>query len=194
MMDDAELALLLVSGDPSAGPLFVSCVGPKLASYVDRVADDLMPADRDMIVEQTLATVARYIDQYDRDKASLATWSRRFVPGALRTWRRAHPAGPVRLDALADVAESAPEPPDPVTERRTTAIEYLLTDLPSTTQQIIQLHLGERLTFRQIAEVLVDSDPDSRPVSEDAVRKRYDRAINTLRGLAKEHPALRDLT
>lgn len=193
-MDDAELAQLLADGDPSAGPLLVSCVGPKLADYVDRVAADLMPADRDIIVDRTLAAVVRHIDKYDRDKASLATWARRFVRGALRTWRRAHPTGTVPLDALPDIAEPTPDELDPTTERRIAAIESLLPNLPSTTQQIIQLHLSEHLTFSQIADVLVETDPASRPLREDTVRRRYGRAIDKLRALAKDHPDLHDLT
>lgn len=192
-MDDAELAQLLADGDPSAGPLLVSYVGPKLAAYVDEIASDLMPADREVVLERALAALVRYIDRYDRSKASLATWARRFVPGALRTWRRAHPAGTVPLDALPDIAEPPPDELDPVSERRCGAVDSLLPNLSSTTQQIIQLHLTERLTFRQIADVLVDVDPDSPPLSEGTVRKRYNRAIRTLRRLAKDHPDLQDL-
>jgi hypothetical protein len=42
---------------------------------------------------------------------------------------------------------------------------------------IIQLHLGQHLTFRQIADVLVDANPTSQPLNEGAVGKRYDQAI-----------------
>jgi RNA polymerase sigma factor (sigma-70 family) len=193
-MNDADLAGLIAAGDPSAGPLLVSYAGPKLAGYVDYIADDLMPADREIIVERALAAVVRYIDKYNPDKSSLATWARRFVPGALRTWRRVHPVGPLPLDPLADIPELVSGQPDPITERRIAAVESILPNIPSTTQLIIQLHLSEHLTFRQIADVLAEADSASPPLKEATVRKRYDRAITKLRALGKDHPDLRDLT
>ena len=192
---DAQLAQQLAAGDPTAGPLLVSYVGPKLAGYAQNIADDLMPADREMLVERALAAVVRHIDEYDPARSSLATWARPFLRLALHGWRRVHRSGPpVPLDPLPDFADEAPEPPDPVSERRIAAVESLLPDLPSTTELIIQLHLGERLTFRQIAEVLEQDDQHAKTLTEAACRKRYDRAIHKLRSLAQNHPDLQDLT
>lgn len=195
---DAELAQELADGDPTAGPLLVSYVGPKLAGYADRVASDLMPADREEVVERALEAVVRHIDRYDPAKGSLATWARSYLRVAVRTWRRAHPGGSaVPLDPMPDLPERPPDEPNPAAERRTAAVESLLPNLTFTTQQILQLHVSEGLTFPQIAELLIeDQDPTPARLKrfEDACRKRYGRAVKKLRELAKDHPDLQDLT
>jgi DNA-directed RNA polymerase specialized sigma24 family protein len=193
---DAELAQQLADGDPTAGPLLVSFVGPKLAGYADRIASDLSPADRDVVVELALAAVIRHIERYDANKGSLATWGRSFLRVALHTWRRAHHGGSaVSLDVISDLPSATAAEPDPVAERRVAAVESLLPNLSLTTQQIIQMHLGEHLTFRQIAELLIEDGASADQVRrfEAACRKRYGRAVAVLRELARDHPDLQDL-
>jgi RNA polymerase sigma factor (sigma-70 family) len=194
---DVELAQQIASGDATAGPFLVSYVGPKLAGYADRIAADLTPADRDEVVERALQAVVKHIDRYDSAKGSLATWARPHFRFALLDWRRSHPGGsPVRLDALPDFPDPAPDEPNPDTDRRAAAISSLLPDLTSTDQQIIQLRLSERLTFPQIANLLIDeSDPPPERLKrfETACRKRFTRAVAKLRKLALDHPDLQDL-
>ncbi|HEV2362231.1 MAG TPA: hypothetical protein VGS21_11055, partial [Acidimicrobiales bacterium] len=83
----------------------------------------------------------------------------------------------------------------PIAERRVAAVESLLPNLSLTTQQIIQLHIGEHLTFRQIAELLIEdgASPDQVRRLEAACRRRYGRAVAALRELARDHPDLQEL-
>jgi len=195
---DAELAKQIADGESNAVPLLVSYVGPKLAGYADRIAEDLTPADRDEIVQLALERVAKRIQLYDPGKSSLATWARPYVLHTAQTWRRDHPGGtPASLDTLPDLADPASDQPNPGTERRAAAVSSLLSNLTSSDQHIIQLRLTERLTFRAIAKILLadaDASPERLMRFETACRKRFTRAVGKLRKLAADHPDLQDLT
>lgn len=194
---DTELAKLITGGELNAGPLLVSYLGPKMGGYADRIAADLSAADRDEIVQRALERVVQRIHRYDPAKGSLATWARPFVRRAAQTWQHSHPGGaPTSLDTLPDLADPAPDEPDPDIERRSAAISSLLQDLTSTDQHIIQLRLAERLTFPAIAKLLLDDpEPTAERLTrfEAACRKRFTRAVNKLRKLAADHPDLQDL-
>lgn len=194
---DTELAKQIADGESNAGPLLVSYLGPKMAGYADRIAADLSAADRDEVVQRALERVVQRIPLYDPAKGSLATWARPFVRRAAQTWRRDHPGGaPTSLDRLPDLADPAPDDPNPDTERRSSAISSLLLDLTSTDQHIIQLRLTERLSFHAIAKLLLDDpDPTAERLTrfEAACRKRLTRAVSKLRKLAADHPDLQDL-
>jgi RNA polymerase sigma factor (sigma-70 family) len=198
---DAELAKQIANGESNAAPLLVSYVGPKLAGYADRIAEDLTPADRDEIVQLALERVAKRIQLYDPEKGSLATWARPYVLHTAQTWRRDHPGGaPTSLDTLPDLpdlADPASDEPNPGTERRAAAVSSLLSNLTSSDQHIIQLRLTERLTFPAIAKILLadaDASPERLMRFETACRKRFTRAVAKLRKLAADHPDLQDLT
>jgi len=189
-MDWRELVRLLRDGDAAAGPMLISAVAPGLYAYAKSLAPNLPPVDREIAVEAAMEKVVRRIERYDETRASLPTWARAFVRHELAELTRQPHAIPTDPNQLPSQPPRTPgdtdddDPRDDLTSEQAAAISLLFA-LPETDVIVVQLHLADHLTHKEIAERIGST--------EGAVKTRYSRAISKLRAIAADHPDLRHL-
>lgn len=191
-MDIDALIEQLRQGDPSAGPILVSIVAPRLLGYAAHLARDLGEAEHEEIVEAAIEKSILKIDQFDADRGTFTGWVRTFVRNEVATWRRNHLGSTVPVNEEALEVAGEPEPDegeddgkDEAASQRDTAITSLVLNLPEPAQLLLRLRFAEGLDHIAIAEAL-----DVRP---DAARKRLQRILQTLRQLAADDPDLKHL-
>lgn len=187
-MDLDALIEQLRRGDPSAGPILVSMVAPRLLGYAAHLARDLGEPDHEEIVEVAIEKSILKIDQFDPERGTFTGWVRTFVRNEVATWRRNHPGStvPVNEEALEVPGESEPDSgEDKAASQRVTATTALVLGLPEPAQLFLRLRFAEGLDHIAIAEQL-----DVRP---DAARKRLQRILQTLRERAADDPDLKHL-
>lgn len=189
-MDLDALIEQLRRGDPSAGPLLVSIVAPRLLGYAAHLARDLGEPDQEEIVEAAIEKSILKIDQFDPERGTFTGWVRTFVRNEVVTWRRNHPGSTVPVSDEAVEVPAEPEAgedkgKEEAASQRETAITALVLGLPEAAQLLLRLRSVEGLDHIAIAEQL-----DVRP---DAARKRLQRILQTLRERAADDPDLKHL-
>jgi RNA polymerase sigma factor (sigma-70 family) len=189
-MQESELIRLLRMGDPAGASLLVSKYGASMDAYARNLAPDLSDYDRETAVDRAAQKVVRRIDEFDAKRGSLGGWLRYFVRFELLESRRDRhreiATEHARLDELATLGPSSPTGPTPQSVALAALVLQLLTEAE---QQLLVLHLNEKLTFSAIAERL--GPP---PITADALRKRYERIKAKLYNAARHDPDLRHLT
>ena len=189
-MDLEALIEQLRRGDPSAGPILVSIVAPRLLGYAAHLARDLGEAAHEEIVEAAIEKSISKIDQFDAERGTFTGWVRTFVRNEVATWRRHHPGATVPLNEEALEVAGEPEPDEDeveveVASQRDTAITALVLGLTEPAQLLLRLRFAEGLDHIAIAEAL--------GVRPDAARKRLQRILQTLRQQAADDPDLKRL-
>jgi RNA polymerase sigma factor (sigma-70 family) len=178
-VDIPEIVQMLRDGDPSASALLVAVLGPQLYSYAAALAPDLPQVDRELAVESAVTTLATRIDNYDESQASLATWARGFVRFALLRARRTRGPGQVELsDNVAFATGLTGEG----NERDIRLSELLMSGLTDAEYLLLTLRIVEQLSHVHIASQL--------NVTEDAVKKRYQRLLEKIRSMTAGDPLL----
>jgi len=182
-VDIEELVAQLRAGEPSAGPILVSLVAPRLRGYADQLAPDLGEADREAIVEAAIEKAVDKIDQFDSGKGTFPGWVRRFVYHEVATRRRSHPVSGVEfLEPVAGLTDDEPDSPPNATAL---AMTVLVLTLPEPSQLLLRLRFAEHLDHAAIAERL--------GIKPDASRKRLERVLKDLRERSKNDPDLAHL-
>ena len=185
-MDLDALIEQIRRGDPSAGPILVSIVAPRLLGYTAHLARELSEPDHEAIVEAAIEKAILKIDQFNPERGTFTGWVRTFARNEVATWRRSHPGPnvPVNEETLELADDQAPTD-DEAASPRDIAITALVLDLPEPAQLLLRLRFAEGLDHIAIAELL-----DVRP---DAARKRLQRILQTLRERAADDPDLKHL-
>ena len=191
-MDIDSLIDQLRKGEPSAGPLLVSLIAPRLMGYVAQVAPRLSPADHEQIVEEAIEQAVIKIDRYDPARGTFPAWIRAFVRNAALKWYRAHPDGPA-LELTDDVFEAVPGSTDDYADderlldasRTSGALSALVLAESEASQLLLRLRFAEQLPHDEIAKQL--------GVTPAACRKRLERILQKLRDNAMNDPDLRHL-
>jgi RNA polymerase sigma-70 factor (ECF subfamily) len=190
-MDIDSLIEQLRRGEPSAGPVLVSLIAPRLMGYVAQIAPHLSPADHEQIVEDAIEEAVTKIDRYDPARGTFPAWTRTFVRYAALRWYRAHPDGPpleLTDEVLEVVANSASavdhdvDDDNSTTRRASAALTALVLSEPEPSQLLLRLRFAEQLTHEEIAKRL--------EVSPAACRKRLERVLRRLRDIAVNEPDL----
>jgi len=156
-------------GDARAFRALYRELHPVVHGYVARrIADG---ADVEDLVAKVFHRVLEHLERFDPAKASVRGWvvgiTRNAVIDHLRTRRE--------LVALDDAAELlAVVDPTPVgLDRRTEAVLAAVRELPVVTREMLALHFGDGLHYREIAELT--------GATEAAVKQRMARALRELR-------------
>lgn len=147
---------------------------PVVHAYVGRRIRER--ADAEDLVARVFHRMVEHLDRFDPARASVRGWvlgiARNAVIDHLRTRRDI-----VALDEGADVL-AVVDPHPAGLDARTEAILVAVRDLPAATREMLSLHFGDGLAYREIAE-LVGS-------TEAAVKHRMLRALRELRGRVTE--------
>jgi RNA polymerase sigma factor (sigma-70 family) len=169
-VDDEDLIIAARAGAEWAGPMLVSLYAPTLLGYARGTAGDLDQTAREMICEWAVERALAKIDLFDPTIGSFAAWARSQVRYAAADYRRDHH----RLTSLEGTSppEQVLEPREDLPEEVNTAVHDGLEALSDADQVIIGLRLFEELPSQAVATLL--------GVSDEAVRKRYSRALQRL--------------
>lgn len=128
-------------------------------------------ADVEDLVAKVFHRLLEHLDRFDPDRASVRGWAigiaRNAVIDHLRTRREI-----VALDDAADVLVIV-DPIPAMVDGRTEAILAAVRALPPATREMLALHFGDGLRYREIAELTGGS--------EAAVKQRMARALRDLR-------------
>lgn len=191
-MDLAALIDQLRKGDPSAGPILVSMVAPRLLGYAGQVGPELGEADCEAVVEAAIEKAVAKIDQFDPSRGTFPAWARTFVKNAVKDWRRSREA---ETDLpLTEAARTLPDPEeqggdqtekDQEATRRDTAVTALVLGLPEPAQLLLRLRFAEELEHPEIAQRLGITAPAS--------RKRLQRILTDLQTRTADDPDLKHL-
>ncbi len=184
-MDLERLIDQIREGDPASGPVLVSFLAPRLASYLSKSAAYLSEEDRTQIAERTVEQAVRNIDKYDPDRATFFAWVRGIARHAVQQWHRDHPGLQSRPLFGFERAEDEELQPSAATPQLVAALNELIDTEPEATQLLLRLRFTEGLPHEAIASAL--------GVSSAATRKRLERAMKRLRERAADHPDLRHL-
>lgn len=196
-MDWSTLVDRIRRGEESAAAELVSVLAAQLDLYARTVDQGgvLASSEREQAVETAIVKVVRKIRDFDPTRATLPTWARGFVRNEMREAlrnRKEVPSGGDLADLLArtstrdDYAQSLATGGEP--SEREVALLSLLLQLNPGDAELLYAHAVEGLTFQAIADRL-DST-----VTAAALRKRYQRARNSIIEAAKNDDQLKHLT
>lgn len=193
LMDIEGLIEQLRRGEPSAGPILVSLVAPRLLGYAAQIAPKLSEADHEMIVEEAIERAITKIDRYDPARGTFPAWARSFVRFSVLRWHREHPDGPPGelADDFSDAASKADRPCDDAADesadlgRISSALAALVLSEPEASQLLLRLRFAEQLPHEEIAKQL--------GVNPAACRKRLERVLRKLHENAMNDPDLAHL-
>lgn len=180
-MEIPAIIEMLRNNDPSAAPILVSVLGPQLYPYAAMIAPDLSQADQEDAVEDAIAAVAARIDDFDEERGTLQAWARGFVRNTVRARRSRQPGGLPPQPLAEHHHESVPNATANM-DRDARLSEVVLTRLTDAEYLLLRLRLSEQLPHAAIAERF--------GVSEEAVKKRYQRLIAKLADAVRGDPLL----
>jgi RNA polymerase sigma factor (sigma-70 family) len=190
LVQESELIRLLRLGDPAGASLLVSKYGASMDAYARDLAPDLGDYDREIAVDRAAQKVVRRIDDFDEQRGSLGGWLRSFLRFELLESRRDRDREIAMEHArLAELTTAGPPTPGMPTSQSVALAALVLQLLTEAEQELLVLHLHERLTLSAIAKRL--GPP---PVTAEALRKRYERIKAKLYNAARHDPDLRHLT
>lgn len=196
-MDWSTLVERVKRGEEAAGAELVSALAAQLDLYATTLDESnrLSTREREDAVEAAIVKVVRRIRDYDPTRATLPTWARGFVRNEMREAiriQRETTAGTELETLLAESRERDDRAARVATGEQVTdaeiAVLALLLQLNAGDAELIYAHAVERLPFQAIADRLGTG------VTAAALRKRYQRARNTLIEAAKTDEHLQHLT
>lgn len=196
-MDWTTLVERLRRGEDAAAAELVSALAAQLDLYSQSLDDSnrLSTREREEAVEAAMVKVVRRIRDFDPTRATLPTWARGFVRNEMREAfrsRKETPAGDDLATFLANTQErderaqalaTGAEP-----SQHEIALLTLLLQMSPGDAELLYAHAVEGLTFQAIADRLGTG------VTPAALRKRHQRARNSILEAATAEPALKQLT
>lgn len=151
---DAALLVAFANGDPTAGQVLVSRLGPRLFGYAARVLGDR--AEAEDVVQEAMMKLWKIAPEWQQGDAKVSTWLYRVTANLCTDrLRRRKTRGAVDIDSIAEPEADLQSAVEQMTEKdRADALQAALDALPDRQRQAVVLRHIEGLSNPEIAGIM----------------------------------------